>query len=79
MYMLPIGAMFVLWGSVCMLCNGKVCLCEQLLLCTSVTVEVSVCFCVLNACISVCGLYVVFVLCACTHVLYVGTEYVSCS
>lgn len=52
---LSAGAMFVLWGSVCMLCNAHVCLWEHLLLCISVTVEGSACFCVLNACICVCG------------------------
>lgn len=68
MYVLPIRAMFELWGSVCMLCNAHVCLCEQLLLCISVTVEGSVCFCVLNACISVCG-GSVCVVCMYTHVV----------
>ena len=40
---------------VCVCCIMHVCLWEQLLMCISVTLEGSVYFCVLNACISVCG------------------------
>lgn len=46
---------YVCHGAVCVCCIMHVCLWEQLLMCISVTVEGSVYFCVLNACISVCG------------------------
>lgn len=77
MYMLPIRAMFVLWGSVCMLCNGHVCLCKQLLLYICDYGGQCVILCV--ECLHICMWGVVSVLCACTHMLCVGSEYVACS